>query len=104
MRLRLLVIRCNDIEKSKRFYESLGMSFVKESHHGGPLHYSVEVDGFVFELYPSSARFPACKTRLGFEPSISKEKLKLIARDSYNYNDKTVYVLEDPDGRKVDLY
>lgn len=104
MKIRLLVLRCSDIEKSKRFYEMLGLFFIEESHDGGPKHYSTQIEDLVFELYPATHRYPACKTRLGFEPSVPVEKLRLIARDSYNVKEKKVYVLHDPDGRKVGLY
>jgi catechol 2,3-dioxygenase-like lactoylglutathione lyase family enzyme len=104
MKIKLLVIRCNNIEKSKNFYEILGMSFVKESHNGGVIHYSTQIGDLVFEIYPSSLRYPICNTRLGFEPSVLEEKLRVLARDSYMHDDKIVYVLEDPDGRKVELY
>jgi lactoylglutathione lyase len=104
MNLRLLVIRCADIEKSKRFYEVLGMNFIRESHNGSSIHYSTKIGGLVFEIYPSSARYPICKTRLGFNSTIAKEVIKMIARDSYTYNNQEVYILADPDGRKVELY
>jgi len=63
----LLVLRSDDIEASAAFYRLLGMSFNKHAHGNGPEHYASETNGFVFEIYPASEKFPASSsTRLGF--------------------------------------
>lgn len=49
--MNLVVLRCEDIEKSKPIYECLGFSFEKEKHGNGPQHYSSIVQDIVFELY-----------------------------------------------------
>lgn len=104
MKISLLVIRCQNIELSKRFYESLGLSFVKETHGNGPTHYACEHDGFVFELYPNKGKPPQDKNRLGFKVS----NLKNIAEhvnitSTYQQGSSTIYVLTDPDGRNVEI-
>jgi len=73
MTISLLVIRCSNIETSKRFYECLGFTFKKEQHGKGPEHYASEKNGFVFELYPviqQATETPQIDhTRLGFNVS-----------------------------------
>jgi lactoylglutathione lyase len=53
--LNLLVLRCKDVEATRRFYELLGAVFSKERHGKGPEHYACENSGFVLELYPTAA-------------------------------------------------
>lgn len=66
MKLDLFVLRCSDLRASKQFYEQLGFSFVEEQHGCGPVHYSSENAGFVFELYPLVSSESVDNTRLGF--------------------------------------
>jgi catechol 2,3-dioxygenase-like lactoylglutathione lyase family enzyme len=55
--LTLIVLRCADIERSRAFYEQLGLSFTAEQHGSGPQHLACVLDdGAVLELYPRSAR------------------------------------------------
>lgn len=104
MKISLLVIRCKDIEESKNFYEKLGLSFVPEKHDRGPKHYSCEYDGFVFELYPNKGETPQDNNRLGFKVSdISNIINKIPITDSYEFNGNKIYVLTDPDGRKIEI-
>ena len=104
MKVSLLVIRCNDIEVSKSFYQLLGFSFIREKHGNGPVHYSCEHDGTVFELYPNKSESPQDNTRLGFIVSDLVNIIKNVAVTStYEYVGKTVHVLTDPDGRKVEI-
>jgi len=51
-RLNLLVLRCRDIEASRRFYEALGLSLTTEQHGAGPIHYSCQLGALLLELYP----------------------------------------------------
>ena len=104
MKVSLLVIRCKDIETSKGFYEGLGLSFVKEKHGNGPTHYSCEHDGCVFELYPNNAKEPKDNNRIGFKVLDTTKIIKETdTLNSYEFNGKTIYVLNDPDGRKVEI-
>jgi catechol 2,3-dioxygenase-like lactoylglutathione lyase family enzyme len=48
----LIVLRCADIERSREFYEALGLVLVAEQHAAGPRHYSATIGGTVLELYP----------------------------------------------------
>jgi len=104
MKITLLVIRCQDIESSKRFYEQLGLSFKKEKHGNSPTHFSCEHDGCVFELYPNKDQPPQDNSRLGFEVSnIEQVTNKFIDIDSYEYEGRVIYVLTDPDGREIEV-
>jgi len=104
LKISLLVIRCKDIDVSKNFYELLGLSFVKEKHGMGPEHYSCGHDGCVFELYPNKGEAPKDNNRLGFTVlDASKTITQLNVIDTYEYNDKTIYVAIDPDGRKIEI-
>ena len=104
MKPSLLVIRCQDIETSKAFYEALGLTFSKEKHGGGAEHYSSEIEGFVFEIYPSSSTKAQDNTRLGFEvPDLQVRLPNLEISETYEFEGKKVYILIDPDGRKIEL-
>ncbi len=103
MKLSLVVIRCKDIDVSKEFYERLGLQFIKEKHGNGPEHYSSEYECTVFELYPSNEK-PTDNTRLGFQINNLEVALQALTISSeYKFNGKTIYVVVDPDGRKVEI-
>lgn len=85
--LKLLVLRCQSIEKSKKFYEELGFSFVEEQHGNSPIHYAASNVEFVFELYPLKVGECVDNTRLGFEVDTTSERSIVI----------------DPDGRKIEI-
>ena len=105
--LNLLVLRCKDIEKSKEFYEKLKLIFIKEQHGKGPIHYSTSMGNLVIELYPSTQNI-IDNTRLGF--SINTDDLENYLKDkqididtTYAFNNTIIFVVKDPDGRKVEL-
>jgi len=103
--LNLLVLRCTDIERSKEFYEKLSLSFVKEQHGKGVVHYSTKLGGLVLELYPLG-KSSVDNTRLGFtvnsvNPILEDETVEIVSE--YEFDGKTTYVVVDPDGRKVEL-
>ena len=104
MQLNLLVLRCKNIETSKDFYEKLGLKFIKEKHGQGVEHYSCYVGEMVLELYPLKNGFKVEQSRLGFsvEPSLL-ETMRDEVVSSYVFNGQSVLVVEDPDGRKVEL-
>lgn len=104
MKLNLLVIRCRNIEASREFYEKLGLTFVREKHGNGVEHYSSWIADLVFELYPLKPDETPCNTRLGF----SVEHLEQLIRDiqpygQYEFNGKIIYILLDPDDRKIEI-
>ena len=104
MQLSLIVIRCKDIEKSKVFYERLGLSFTHEQHGSGPAHYAATIDHTVFELYPRKPGEAFDNVRLGFKV----DDLELVIQsldiiDKREFDGEVVYVVEDPDGRRVEV-
>ncbi|RVU86544.1 VOC family protein [Leucothrix sargassi] len=104
MKISLLVIRCENLEVSKNFYQLLGLSFTKEKHGNGPTHYSCEENGTVFELYPNNGKAPQDNNRLGFKVSGLTKIISLVdVIDSYEYLGNITYVVLDPDGRKIEL-
>lgn len=104
MEINLLVLRCRELEASKRFYELLGFGFVREKHGDGPLHYSSQDAGFVFELYPLRENEQACNSRVGFSVKDIQQVLSQVAITSqHEFNGKQIYIVRDPDGRSVEL-
>lgn len=101
MKLNLVVLRSKDIHAAKLFYEQLGLIFVEEQHLTGPIHYSSVVDNVVFELYPTVGDAAPCNTRLGF--SLNEISPALIIHSKYEFNNEQVYVIVDPDGRKIEV-
>ena len=104
MKISLLVLRCKNIELCREFYESIGLSFKKEKHGTGPEHYASDNDGFVLELYPKGNAKGFDNTRLGFRVDDLNEVIKqLEIVSSYEFLGNIIYVVLDPDGRKVEL-
>lgn len=63
----LVVLRSGEIDRAVTFYNAMGLSFTKHRHGTGPEHYSSEVAGFVFEIYPlGSNQQPTTSARIGF--------------------------------------
>jgi catechol 2,3-dioxygenase-like lactoylglutathione lyase family enzyme len=66
--LNLVVLRSSDIDRGAAFYREMGLLLTKHAHGTGPEHYSSEVSGLVFELYPSTPKSsPTTGTRIGFK-------------------------------------
>ena len=107
----LLLLRCKDIEVTRRFYEQLGLTFVEEKHGTGPQHYAWESDGFVLELYPAAEGQAPDNIRIGFStPLLADLSGNLrhssdvkIVKQPYATADRLVMLLQDPDGRKVEV-
>ena len=104
MQLNLLVLRCKNIKITKNFYEKLGLKFIKEQHGKGAVHYATYVGEVVLELYPLKEGFEIEQSRLGF--TVEKNFLDHMKNDvisTYEFNGQKVFVVQDPDGRKVEL-
>jgi lactoylglutathione lyase len=96
--LRLIVLKTRDLDKLKAFYEALGITFAKEQHGKGPMHYAGQLGTTVLELYPLPHDITVADTttRLGFCVGSLKDVLTRLGA--------TVAVVRDPDGRTVELY
>jgi hypothetical protein len=89
----------------------LGLVFAEERHGTGPRHYAWAKDGFVLELYPASAGQPPDNVRLGFSTAVLADVSGAIRHDPevtmlkppYTTVDRLVLLLQDPDGRKVEV-
>jgi catechol 2,3-dioxygenase-like lactoylglutathione lyase family enzyme len=104
MQLNLLVLRCKNIETSKNFYEKLGLKFIKEQHRKGAVHYATYVGQVVLELYPLKEGFEIEQSRLGFTVDVNVlENMKDDVLSTYEFDGQKVFVVEDADGRKVEL-
>jgi len=108
MQLNLLVLRCKNIETSKNFYEKLGLKFQQEQHGKSPIHYSAEIGELVIELYPLQDGYNAENNRLGFVLDVEDidtylDQVSVEVISKYEFDNKHIVVVMDPDGRKVEL-
>lgn len=108
--LNLLVLRCRDMEASKVFYSELGVEFRSERHGAGPQHYAAELGSFVLELYPLRKSDNLDNSRLGFsygclaDVSANVRAANIpIVDPVQSLNGRLVLVVQDPDGRKIEL-
>ncbi|MGB6295234.1 MAG: VOC family protein [Rivularia sp. (in: cyanobacteria)] len=108
--LNLIVIRVEDLIRSKKFYEILGISFSYEQHGNGEKHLSAILSGIVFEIYPSSNNIDTSAVRLGFRvSSLDKtiEELQAIETVIVSPPKDSEWgrraVILDPDGYKIEL-
>ena len=112
MRINLIVLRTDKPRELSNFYEKLEIQFEYHRHGKGSWHYSAELEGVVFEIYPLlKTQKVADKTlRLGFDVmdldglilSLEKEGVEIV-----NYPKQSEYgyyaVVKDLDGRKIEL-
>jgi lactoylglutathione lyase len=109
--LNLVVLRSSDIERAMSFYSKLGLKFTSHRHGKGPEHYSAELGGAVFELYPvSEDGSSSLGTRIGFAVPSVDEAIKALGdypaavvsppKDS-EWGRRAVVV--DPDGHRIEL-
>ena len=114
MNINLIVLKTNQLENLVAFYEQLGFQFSNHRHGNGPLHFAAELSNFVFEIYPLPADIntPDNTTRLGFtipDLETTLEKLKEHGNSIRIKKEPMVTawgyqaLVEDPDGRKVEL-
>lgn len=66
----VFVIRTQEVERTRAFFEKLGLAFVQEQHGDGPIHFACEQNGVVFEIYPTGS-INSCRF---IEPKQPKEK------------------------------
>jgi lactoylglutathione lyase len=108
--MNLVVLYVKDLERSRRFYEALGLEFVHEQHGDGPAHYACAMSDLVLELYPARAGIAPggrAAVSLGFRVSSIPTVLEQIHPLSDvlgmpTANPNTVPLrLKDPDGHVV---
>ena len=110
--LQLIVIKTDKLSELVAFYSALGLVFDHHRHGNGPLHFSAAAGPTILELYPlpKGIASPDATTRLGF--SVDDLDL-LIGRLKESGNTVVVdpavtewgysAVVQDPDGRKIEL-
>ncbi|HEX5102978.1 MAG TPA: VOC family protein [Pirellulaceae bacterium] len=108
--LSLIVVYADDIARSKRFYEALGLTFSLEDH-GGPEHYACRIGSAILEIYPrkgTGSQSPPF--RLGFRvPSVDRS-VEILAREGSVVVTPAQdspwgrrAVVKDPDGHSVEI-
>jgi len=103
-----LVLRCRDLDRSRAFYEALGMAFVREQHGRGPLHFACRLGTVVLELYPATAEASG-PIRIGLRVTNVHATLAAatavggtVVRD-HAHADAPSAVVRDPDGNEIAL-
>ena len=113
MEIRLLVIRTPDIERLSKFYSLFGLTFDYHKHDKSPYHYSATVDKTVIEIYPlaKTQAEPDKSLRLGFSLDNFEHTISLLKQQGITFTSEVTQsefgimaIIEDPDGRKIELY
>ncbi len=112
MKVNLIVIKSSRMDELARQYELIGLTFEYHKHETGPHHYAASVEGLTFEIYPlpKSRKESDDTNRLGFEvdgldrivDELGKSTWKIVSKPKASAWGYTA-VLEDVDGRKVEL-
>jgi lactoylglutathione lyase len=110
--LRALVLRCANLERTKEFYEHLGLCWTAERHGSGPLHYSTQLGPTLLEIYPSTPSWPATRVRLalgvaelasGLERLTVADLLAQPARRVAHDDGSIAVIVHDPEDNVVEL-
>lgn len=110
--IHLIVIKTDKPQDLVDFYSALGLTFDHHRHGNGPLHYSATAGSLVLEIYtlPKGVQHPDNTTRLGFTvDTLDAILLKLKGMGISIVSEPVVTewgysaVVQDPDGRKVEL-
>jgi lactoylglutathione lyase len=81
LNLNLIVLRSSDIDRAVGFYRAIGLLFTRHAHGSGPEHYSSEISGLVFEIYPQTPKsLPTVGTRIGFRVDSVDETVAVLSR------------------------
>lgn len=98
-------------ERTRDFYECLGVVFESEKHGKGPWHYAGQTPDFLLEIYPAGSRLamplkdaalPAIKSKLSPEVVVTNllEKEFFAVSKPFMQEDGLLKVI-DPEGRTV---
>jgi len=106
-RVAYVVLRCADLERSRRFYEGLGLRLSPEQHGNGPKHYACDVGGMILELYPLSDK-QTSGLRLGLVVSDLDrilESLRALGAvvGAIGSDGSSPVTVIDPDGHRIAL-
>ena len=116
--LNLVVLRCNDLGRSRRFYGALGLRLVDERHGGRPPHLAARLPGgTVVELYSAAEPTTAMPARIARDPRLgfAVEHVDAVVAQIERLGGEVVMppaegadhvrraIVVDPDGRRVEL-
>ncbi|APR81072.1 Hypothetical protein A7982_06419 [Minicystis rosea] len=103
-RLTYLVLRCADLEASRRFYEVLGFTVTPEQHGTGPQHHACRAGDVVLELYALGAE-KSTGARLGLVVEDVEHAIFAVreAGGAIVRAGVDEAVLRDPDGHTLHL-
>ena len=109
--LSLLVLRSQQVEALRLFYETLGIDLCEEQHGTGPVHFAGKLGPTVLEIYPLVDGDADTTTRLGFVvedlgyvlESLWRRKLSPLKKAKETEWGLRA-IVKDPDGRAVELY
>ncbi len=105
--LSLLVLRAQDIERTRQFYELLGLRFTREQHGSGPEHFAAVLAGdVVLEIYPSRRARAEEGVRLGIrvdDPEAAIARIVAAGLAAPPPGGRGSRSIEDPDGNTVAL-
>jgi predicted enzyme related to lactoylglutathione lyase len=113
MKLSLIVIKTNQQEKLVAFYSLFGLEFDHHRHGNCPFHDTAKVGDAFLEIYPlpKSQTVPDITTRLGFTVEKLDELIKILKTNGIKIVSEPIQtefgynaIVEDPDGRKIELY
>jgi catechol 2,3-dioxygenase-like lactoylglutathione lyase family enzyme len=105
--LSLLVLRANDLEHTRSFYEALGLSFTPEQHEPGPPHYASKLGDTVLEIYPRASARAAIRFGISVvDVDGAVEAVRAFGGTVVRVDVGTPLrhaVVRDPDGNTVEL-
>ena len=108
--LNLVVIYAQNLEATREFYASLGLSLQLEHHGNGPRHYAAALGGAVFEIYPHREGEQQGGLRIGFQvESVDgvlqqlRQRHVTILTEPRDSPWGRRAVVEDPNGNRVEL-
>ncbi|MFM7022582.1 MAG: VOC family protein [Flavobacteriales bacterium] len=113
MELRLIVIRTSDPKKLAEFYAIFGCAFQYHQHGNGPFHYSTALGEIVLEIYPLTKTQTVVdkNLRLGFALENFDAVITELKKQNITFSTEPaasefgfMAVIQDPDGRKIELY
>lgn len=108
MELNLLVLRAEEPETLISFYEALGLTFIREQHDAGPLHFSCRAGEALLEIYPAG-KSATTNIRIGFlvddvaQSCEATKRMGGVVRTCHLTGVIPCAVIEDPAGHKIEL-
>jgi catechol 2,3-dioxygenase-like lactoylglutathione lyase family enzyme len=101
--LTLVVLRCADLERSRGFYDALGLALMPEQHGAGPRHYSAQVGETVLEFYPDAGGSTR-GLRLGLQLTDLAGAISALAEIGVVPRPGSPVTVDDPDGHRIELH